>query len=152
MTPPADPTPVALEAPVLVDTAVWTWVRDRRLPALAQWFNHAAKSGMVLVCDLVILELVRVAPNARRAQQIADRLDAFGAVASPRDLTTRARRLQQRLTDVGHHRRVPPADLLIAATAQAAGVALVHYDRDYERIAAVSDLDARWFVTEGTLA
>jgi len=29
---------------------------------------------------------------------------------------------------------------------------LVHYDRDYARIADVSDLEHRWFVPEGALS
>jgi predicted nucleic acid-binding protein len=52
----------------------------------------------------------------------------------------------------GDHRRVPPADLLLASAAEEAGVALVHYDRDYERIAAVSGLRHQWLVPDGTLA
>jgi predicted nucleic acid-binding protein len=47
---------------------------------------------------------------------------------------------------------VPPVDLLIAGAAEAAGVPLVHYDRDYERIAAVSGLDQEWLLPDGTLA
>jgi hypothetical protein len=31
-------------------------------------------------------------------------------------------------------------------------VRLLHYDRDYERIAAVSDLEQAWFVPDGSLA
>jgi predicted nucleic acid-binding protein len=38
-----------------------------------------------------------------------------------------------------------------AVAAALAGVTLVHYDRDYERIAAVTDLDHRWFVADGAL-
>lgn len=50
------------------------------------------------------------------------------------------------------HRGIPPTDLLIAAAAESAGVELVHYDCDYERIAGVTALDARWLVPDGTLA
>jgi predicted nucleic acid-binding protein len=52
----------------------------------------------------------------------------------------------------GDRRRVPPADLLLAAAAEEADVALVHYDRDYERIAAVSELRQEWLVPNGALA
>jgi hypothetical protein len=48
-------------------------------------------------------------------------------------------------------RRVPPADLLLAAAAVEANAALLRYDRDYERIAAVSDLRHRWLVPDGGL-
>jgi hypothetical protein len=52
----------------------------------------------------------------------------------------------------GDHRRVPPADLLIAAAAELASVPIVHYDRDYERIAAITDQEHAWFVQDGVLA
>ena len=31
--------PVVRDQPALVDSGVWTWVRDRRFPGLAAWFN-----------------------------------------------------------------------------------------------------------------
>jgi hypothetical protein len=43
-------------------------------------------------------------------------------------------------------------DLLIGAEAESAGVPVVHYDRDYERLASVSSLDARWLMPDGALA
>jgi predicted nucleic acid-binding protein len=41
---------------------------------------------------------------------------------------------------------------LIGAAAEQAGVPLVHYDRDYERLARVSALEQRWLVPDGALA
>lgn len=144
--------PVALDRPALFDTGVWTWARDRRFPDLASWFNTQVADGRVLVCDLVILELVRLTPNESRAQEVAERLDSFEAIAMGAKLWRRARELQDLLAASGDHRRVPPVDLLIATTAEQAGVPLVHYDRDYERIARVSALRHHWFVPDGTLA
>ncbi len=67
-------------------------------------------------------------------------------------LWRRARELQSLLSANGDHCRVPPADLLIASAAESAGVPLVHYDRDYDRLARVSALDHRWLLPDGTLA
>jgi predicted nucleic acid-binding protein len=126
-------------------------VRDRRFPHLAAWFNAQVKEGRVLVCELVVLELVRLAPNERRARDLATRLAAFASVPMPEALWRRAREVQLLLAEAGEHRRVPPADLVLAAVAEAAGVRLVHYDRDYERIADVSGLEHCWLVPDGTL-
>jgi len=142
---------VSLERPALVDTGVWTWVRDRRFPQLAAWFNAQVAAGLVLVCDLVILELTRLAPNERRAREVAERLTAFESITMPQALWSRARELQLLLAKDGDHRRVPPVDLLIAAAAEQAEVPLVHYDRDYERIGAVCGIDQRRLVPAGTL-
>jgi predicted nucleic acid-binding protein len=141
-----------LDRPALFDTGAWTWVRDRRFPELASWFNAAVEAGLVLVCDLVILELTRLAPNEERAREVADRLAAFEAIPMSVELWSRARRTQLALAASGDHRRVPPVDLLLAGAAEEAGVALVHYDRDYERIAAASGLRHEWLVPDGTLA
>jgi predicted nucleic acid-binding protein len=130
---------------------VWTWARDRRFPALTGWFNDAVRSGSVLVCDLVVLELTRLAANETRAHEVAERLAAFASVAMPEELWQRAREVQVLLAANGDHRQVPPADLLIAAAAEHAGVPLVHYDRHYERIGAVTGQEQRWFVPDGAL-
>jgi predicted nucleic acid-binding protein len=131
---------------------VWTWTRDRRFPHLAEWFNAEVAAGRVLVCDLVVLELTRLAPNEARARGVAERLDAFESVRMPSALWNRVLEIQLLLSPDGDHRRVPPADLLLAAAAEQAGVPLVHYDRDYERIATVADLQHRWIVEDGSLA
>ncbi len=146
------PQPAPLERPALVDTAVWTWVRDRRFPALAEWFNTEVRAGRVLVCDLVRLELVRLTPNQARANELARRLAAFDSVPMPESGWSRAREVQLSMAASGDHRRVPPPDLLIAAAAELANVPVVHYDRDYERIAAITDQEHAWFVQDGALA
>jgi predicted nucleic acid-binding protein len=127
-------------------------VRDRRFPDLAAWFNAQVAGGLVFVCDLVVLELVRLAPNEARAREIEGRLASFEAVPMPAVLWSRAREVQLDLAAEEDHRRVPPADLLLAAAAEEAGVPIVHYDRDYERIAAVGGLEHEWFVPDGALA
>jgi predicted nucleic acid-binding protein len=100
----------------------------------------------------VILELVRLSPNETRAREVSDRLATFESLPMPATLWQRARELQLSLASNGDHRRVPPVDLLIACCAESANVPLVHYDRDYERIAAVSALQHHWLLPDGTLA
>jgi predicted nucleic acid-binding protein len=106
----------------------------------------------VLVCDVVVLELIRLTPNESRAHEVARRLELFESVAMGPELWKRARELQSLLSTTGEHRRVPPMDLLIGAAAEHADVPLVHYDRDYERLARVSALQHHWFVPDGVLA
>ncbi len=69
----------------------------------------------------------------------------------PAALWSRARDVQLSMASAGDHRRVPPADLLIAVAAELAHVPLVHYDRDNERIAAVTGQEHAWFVPDGAL-
>ncbi len=43
------------------------------------------------------------------------------------------------------------ADLIVAAVAEQAGVVLLHYDSDFDRIAAVTGQAAEWVVPRGTV-
>lgn len=50
----------------------------------------------------------------------------------------RAVEVQLRLADLGHHRAPSVADLIVAATAELAGLTVVHLDKDFEIIAEVT--------------
>ena len=65
----------------------------------------------------------------------------------------RAREVQALLAHQrrGQHKSVKVPDLLIAATAERAGLTLVHYDQDYELIGSVTGQAQRWVVERGTL-
>lgn len=54
----------------------------------------------------------------------------------------RAAELQGQLRAAHQHPGVPPLDYLIAAIAEDHGASILHYDADYERIAANTDLAA----------
>lgn len=56
---------------------------------------------------------------------------------------------QHDLARRGQHRISIP-DLLIAAAAESAGLIVLHYDRDFELIAQVSDLAQEWVVPRGS--
>ncbi len=46
--------------------------------------------------------------------------------------------VQLRLADLGHHRAPSVADLIVAATAELAGLTVLHLDKDFEMIAEVT--------------
>jgi predicted nucleic acid-binding protein len=50
------------------------------------------------------------------------------------------------------HRAVPLPDLLVAACAERAGLTVLHYDADFDRIAAVTDQAMQWVVARGAVA
>lgn len=52
----------------------------------------------------------------------------------------RAAELQQQLRTAHRHLGVPPLDYLIAAIAEDHGASILHYDADFERLAANTDL------------
>jgi predicted nucleic acid-binding protein len=50
------------------------------------------------------------------------------------------------------HRAVPLPDLLVAACAEKAGLIVLHYDADYERIAKLTGQQVRWIVPRGSVS
>lgn len=47
--------------------------------------------------------------------------------------------------------RLPVVDYLVAAAAQELGAAVLHYDRDYDRLAAVMEFESVWLAPAGGL-
>ena len=58
----------------------------------------------------------------------------------------RAIEVQSVLARTGQHRGVTIPDLLVAAAAEAAGLQVLHYDADFDRIAAVTGQLTEWVV------
>jgi predicted nucleic acid-binding protein len=87
-----------------------------------------------------------------RARSLADlrrRRDeraAWPFVATDQEVLDRAVEVQGMLAGRGEHRSAPIPDLLIAAAAVAAGLVVLHYDRDYDRIAEATGQPVEWIV------
>jgi predicted nucleic acid-binding protein len=65
----------------------------------------------------------------------------------------RALEVYEQLASQGglHHRSVRHPDLLIAAAAEISGIRVLHYDEDYDRIAAITGQEVRWLAPRGSL-
>ena len=135
----------------VADTGVWLWVRDRRFPELRPWFDDQVRAGRVAVCAPIALELVRGAPNPDAAAKSGERLGLLQHVRCGDEAWERAGELQLALARAGDHRRVPVIDLAIGAACELADTPLLHYDADFERIAAVGKLRHRWLAARGAL-
>jgi predicted nucleic acid-binding protein len=62
----------------------------------------------------------------------------------------RAIDVQGLLAGRGRH-RLPIPDLIIAAAAESARMTVLHYDADFDAIAAVTGQDVKWVVPRGSL-
>lgn len=78
------------------------------------------------------------------------RRDALEYLNTPDAVWDRAWEVQELLTDNGLHRSVKVPDLIIAAIAEHHGVSIMHYDHDFERIAAITQQPVDWVVPAGT--
>jgi predicted nucleic acid-binding protein len=134
----------------LADTSAW---HHSTKPAVQTGWIERISQDQVWICDQVALEILYSARNAADYDRTARNLDGFRFAPATREVFTRARSVQAALARVGglHHRSVTIADLIIAASAEAAGLTVLHYDEDYERIAAITQQPAEWIAPRGSL-
>lgn len=89
--------------------------------------------------------------SSDRAVIMAD-LAQLPHVEISRDVEQLALGTQRELADIGHH-RLAPVDVIIAACAHAAGMGVLHYDRDYDLLAQHTSLsfESEWLAPPGAL-
>lgn len=88
---------------------------------------------------------------AHYEQLRADRRAAYEYLPADDEHWQRAFAIQRELARIGKHRVMGMADLLTAVLAVEHRLVLVHYDADFESVAAVTDLHHRWVAPRGSL-
>ncbi len=135
------------ETHYLVDTSV---LGRAHQDEVGTRLEELARHGQMWTCRLIDLEVV----YGSRAHDVADIIEErFALPVAPIDSSVMDRAVQVAggLTRAGQHRGAKPVDLVIAATAEAAGLSVLHYDSDYDRIAAVTNQPTEWIAPAGTL-
>ena len=137
----------------LADTSAWSWSRRRSCPELRTEFDRSLIDGELATCDMVRLELLHSARNPEEFLAIRGELGALPDCPIGPAQWARALWVYEQLSARGgaFQRAVPHPDLLIAAAAEAADMTLLHYDDDYDHIAAITGQPTRWLAPRGTL-
>ena len=133
-----------------VDTSAWHHAAN---PEVArEWARHLERDRLG-ICDQARLEILYSARSAEDYEALAEELSALRIIETDASTFQRALEVQRRLAHVGglHHRSVKIADLVIAAAAEAAEAAVLHYDADYDRIAELTGQPVRWIAPRGSL-
>jgi predicted nucleic acid-binding protein len=131
----------------LVDTSVLTRLRNSAVRAALE---PLAAGGQVARAGISDLELGFSARNLREWTQLAMALAAFPLIETDAAHLRRARQVQRLLASRGLRGRKIP-DLLVAAAAEESGLAVVHYDADFDVIARVTGQPCEWVVPAGTI-
>ena len=134
----------------LVDTSAWHRVSNPLV--IARW-TALLTAVEVAICDQVQLEILFSATSAKNYDRTRANLGGVACIAVTADCFLRALEVQQALAHSGglHHRSVTIADLLIAASAEEAGLTVLHYDEDYDRIAKITKQPTEWIAKRGSL-
>ena len=131
----------------LVDTSVLTRLR---LQPVREIIEPMAAAGELARAGISDLEIGYSARSAKEWDQVLDALGAFELVETSSDHLRRARQVQ-RLLASKHQRGRKIPDLLIAAAAEASNLAVLHYDADFDRIAAVTGQPVDWVLAAGSV-
>ena len=130
----------------LVDTSVLTRLGQ---PAIRAAIEPKAARGELARAGISDLEIGYSARSAAEWDRLIEALQVFELVETTSDHVRRALQVQ-RLLAARHQRGRKVPDLLIAAAAEARDLSVLHYDADFDRIAAVTGQACEWVVPAGS--
>jgi predicted nucleic acid-binding protein len=122
------------------------------LPAVREELEPLMVRALVGICGVTELEMLYSARNIQERARMKEQLEAsMDQIDIPGNIWEQAAEIQEALTEQAQHRSASIPDLIIAATARAHGLEILHYDRDFETIARYTEQPARWIVPPGTV-
>jgi predicted nucleic acid-binding protein len=116
---------------------------ESRLRPLLEW-------GWIATCAMVDLEVLYSARNVGDYEEVLRLRRSLDSAPITPKVMDDAIELQHALARIGQH-RVPIPDLIISAAAKEAGLVVLHYDADFERIARVGGAAQEWVVAQGSV-
>ena len=131
----------------LIDTSALA--RLGTCPDAAVWVERIQR-GSIRIATVSRLEVgysARSGPDLRTAVRRAP-LAAMPLEYQTPAIEDRALEVQMRLADRGHHRAPSVPDLIVAATAELAGLTVLHLDEDFELIAGVTGQNLERLATD----
>jgi predicted nucleic acid-binding protein len=131
----------------LLDTSVIKRLSQPAVRTAVERLASADELGRALICDL---EVGYSARNVREWDRLASALAQLTPVETTAEHVRRALQVQRLLAKRSQRGRKIP-DLLVAAAAEQANVAVLHYDADFDLIAAVTGQPCRWVVAAGSV-
>jgi hypothetical protein len=137
-----------VRARYLVDTSAL--LRLHR-PDVARVVAPLLQQGAVAVCTPILLEVLHAARAKEHARVLEDYEASTTVLPISAAISERAVEVHSALAARGQHRTTGTVDLLIAATAEVHALTLLHYDRDFDAIAAVTEQPADWVVPAGSV-
>jgi predicted nucleic acid-binding protein len=131
----------------LLDTSVLTRLRE---PTIRRAIESRTESAELARAGISDLELGYSARDAAEWDRLTQAVEVFELVETTAEHLRRARQVQ-RLLASKHQRGRKVPDLLIAAAAETRNLTILHYDADFDRIAAVTGQPCEWVVPAGSV-
>lgn len=131
----------------LADTSVLKRLRILEVRRAVEPMLIAGELARAGICDL---EVGYSARNSAEWDSLTGAVQAFPLVETTAGHVRRALQVQRMLA-AEHQRGRKIPDLLIAAAAEASDLVVLHYDADFDRIAAVTGQRCQWAVPAGSV-
>lgn len=131
----------------LLDTSVLTRLRE---PTVRKAIEPRVQLGQLARAGISDLEIGFSVRNAAEWDRLADAVEAFAPLDTTAEHVRRAKQVQ-RLLAAKHQRGRKLPDLLVAAAAEADGLTVLHYDSDFDLIAAATGQPCEWVVPAGSV-
>ncbi|WP_329187224.1 PIN domain nuclease [Actinacidiphila glaucinigra] len=131
----------------LVDKSAWARAKQ---PVVRTALLPLLERGLISTCAVLDLEILYSTRNATDHARARSARSGFEWLPLTDEIGARAIEVQALLAEKGHHRAASIADLLIAATAERYRVTVLHYDADFDTIAAVTNQAVQWVVPPGS--
>jgi predicted nucleic acid-binding protein len=133
----------------LIDTSAHARVNN---PAVRNVIAGLITDRAAATCVTVDLEAGYSGRDVHDVRVIAERRRGLYVVLPISEaIAERSRDVQIRMAARGHHRAAGVIDLLTAAVAEHHGAVVLHYDADFEHIAAVTGQPHAWIVPRGNI-
>lgn len=118
------------------------------VPEVGRRLADLRERALLARCSMVDLEVLYSARAREWPAFEEERRRTYELVPLDQATFDRAIEVQGLLAQRGQH-RLPVPDLVIAAAAELAGIGVLHYDADYDRIAEVTGQRCEWVVPRG---
>ncbi|ODB80653.1 MULTISPECIES: PIN domain nuclease [Micromonospora] len=133
----------------LADTSVY--VLQARHQAVRKHFETLLAEGRLAACQMTSLEYLNNAPTPKGYEILWQALRGHRWLDVTAEAMDRAMAVHRLLAAESQHRNFRLPDLIIAATAELHGATVLHYDADYDRIAALTHQPTEWVAPKGSL-
>jgi predicted nucleic acid-binding protein len=119
--------------------------------AVFQRLSPFIERGLAATCSMVDLEILYSARSPGEYEAVASERAGLERLDLAQADWDRASDVQARLAVTSRHRAASIPDLLVAAVAERHRVTVLHYDHDFDLIAAVTGQSMKWIVPPGTV-
>ncbi len=135
-------------ATYLIDKSAWARLHQ---DVVAERWAGPIAGGSVAITGVGMLEILVSSVSATDFAETRFELSMMPRVALSEAIIDRAIEVQGLMVSRGTHRAPSPADLILAACAEANDLILLHYDKDFELIAEVTGQPTEWVVPAGSV-